>query len=372
MKKIMIVLPSLCGGGAERVTLNIANNLNIDKFNVTIVSCTGKNEYKGFVNENLNIVNLNKKKVSKCIFDLKSLIKSKQPDIVLCVMEHMYLVTLISKILSKVKCKIILATHNNYSSSIINSTNKLKTSLLDCIFKILKPYKYCDKILFVSKGSYKDFKNIFNIDNNKCKVIYNPVIFDSIESLKDDNVNLDEKFRYILSIGRLTKQKDHKTLIKSIDYIVNNLNIKNIRLIIVGKGELEEELKRQCEELNLNQYILFWGFENNPFKLMNKCDIFVLSSIYEGLPTVLIEAMNCGAIAISTDCPSGPNEIIDDGVNGYLVNVGDYIGIANKIVEVLNQESSINSRMRNLAILKSKDFHVRLITKEYEELFMEL
>lgn len=373
MKNIIIVVPSLVGGGAERISINIANNLDYNKFNVTIVSCTGENEYKGFINSNVCIKYLNMKSMKTSIFKLSKILQSCEPDIVICMMEHTYLFTLIAKKMSKVNSKIILAIHNNYENLLKYSTTNIKTKTLHYIYKWTKIYNYSDKIIFVSKDCYLNFKKIFNIKEDKGIVIYNPVIYDEINILKEEIVELDENYRYILSVGRLAKQKDYITMLKSINYIINELNIKDIKLIIVGKGELEDELKSIAKQLKLDNNVIFWGFETNPYKLMSKCEVFVLSSIYEGLPTVLIEAMYCGAIPISTDCDSGPREIIDNGIDGYLVAVGDYKAIADKIVQVLyyNDDMS-NSKLSYNAYVKGNKFHVDKIIVEYENIINSL
>lgn len=371
-KKIMIVMPSLKGGGAERVTINVANNLNKDKFEIIIVSCTRGNDYKDYIDKHIDVVELNKSSVKYAVFSIKRQIEKYKPDIILSVMEHTYMSTILAKKVSRHTCKVILVVHSTYSNSLKYSNIKSKATIFDKISKVLKIYKHCDNIIFVSKESYKDFSSRFKLNERQARVIYNPIIFDNIDFLKNEYINQDSRYRNILAVGRLTKAKDYNNLIQAIDYIVNYKKIEDIRLTIVGKGELEDNLKEIVKNKRLEKYITFWGFEKNPFKLMSKCDVFVLSSLFEGLPTVLVEAMYCGSVVISTDCKSGPNEIITDGVDGYLVPVSNSTVLGEKIIDILDDKYKQNDYIRRNAVIRAKDFHVDKCIKEYEQLFEEL
>ena len=191
----------------------------------------------------------------------------------------------------------------------------------------------------------KDFKNIFNI---KTKYIYNP--FDK-SLIKKKNIKKNffkKKSLKILSIGRLTKQKDHITLLKAAGHINPNLNPE---ILIIGKGNEYYNLKNYIKKNNLKNIIKLLGYKKQPYPYIQKADIFVLTSKYEGLPNVLLEAQYLNKYIISTNCPTGPREILLNGIAGDLFDVGDY----KKLASIINKYSfnkkniliKINSGLKN-------------------------
>jgi len=172
-------------------------------------------------------------------------------------------------------------------------------------------------------------------------VLKNPLISESIFSLMEEPVDhnwFNNNCRIILAVGRLVYQKDYPTLFKAFQIVIKQ--IPNAKLFILGEGEEMNDLKLLAEQLNLSDKIYFAGFVKNPYKYMHKCDVYVLSSKNEGMPGSLILAMACGAPCISTDCRSGPSELIyKDQSNGILVNVGDSVQMAGVIIKILKDKN---------------------------------
>jgi glycosyltransferase involved in cell wall biosynthesis len=162
----------------------------------------------------------------------------------------------------------------------------------------------------------------FNLPPEKIKNIYNPHDIDKIQELSKEQINhpwlVDKKYPVIINVGRLTYQKGQNILLKAFKIVSEKIES---RLIILGEGPLFKQLKDLAKELGIENKVDFVGFQKNPFAFIANSDVFVLSSRWEGFPNVLIEAMACGVPVISTDCPSGTNEIIEDGVNGLLVPI---------------------------------------------------
>ena len=170
-------------------------------------------------------------------------------------------------------------------------------------------------------------------------------------------------FVNILSVGRLHKQKDLNTLIKSLVLLKNKINF---HLHIVGGGPELNNLINLSKKLNLSQNITFVGQVRDPSPYYEMADIFVLSSIWEGLGNVIIEALSFNCKVISSDCESGPREILEDGKWGKLFPVKDHISLAKAIIEVSNNNVYQNCRIR------SKDFSIKKIGAQYNQMFDEI
>ena len=165
----------------------------------------------------------------------------------------------------------------------------------------------------------------------------------------------------IVSIGRLTKQKNHITLLKAFNKIHSNIDCN---LYIIGEGSERRNLEKFIKNNNIDDKVKLLGYQNNPWKFLSKSNLFVLPSIWEGFGNVIVESMLIGIPVISSDCPSGPREILNNGKSGKLFQVGDYNHLANIIKETI---SSDNSKLINYAKLRSKDFTIEKITQEYQK-----
>ena len=179
---------------------------------------------------------------------------------------------------------------------------------------------------------------------------------------------LNKKIPIILAVGRLTKAKDYPTLLRAFALISKK---KKVRLVILGEGEERKSLKNLVRGLDISENIAFLGFQKNPYKYMQKANIFVLSSKREGFPNVLVEAMACGVSVVSTDCQSGPNEIIKNGENGVLVPVGDEKTLAE--TETTSRGACVQREKFWIeGKRKAQDFTAEKSIKEYEKLFEEV
>ena len=216
-------------------------------------------------------------------------------------------------------------------------------------------YRWADGILAVSHGVADDIVKTLRISKAKVTVAYNPVDIQSARELGEKSPShpwfSESGIDVIVAAGRLTKQKDFPTLIRSIARVRST---RDVRLIILGEGEERANLQFLISLLKLDDFIYLPGFELNPFSYFSHAKLFVLSSAWEGLPNVLIQAMACGVPVISTDCPSGPREILENGKWGDLVPVGEDACMARAIVASLTTNEHPDATMRaadfNLAI----------------------
>jgi glycosyltransferase involved in cell wall biosynthesis len=208
-------------------------------------------------------------------------------------------------------------------------------------------YPWADLIITVSKDAKEDLIEVTGINRAKVRAIYNPVVTDHLCTQSREPVEHSwfqgDGPPVILGAGRLEKQKDFETLLRAFRCV---REVREARLVILGKGSRKEKLKVLAQSLGVEEHVLLPGFVDNPFKYMARADVFVLSSRFEGLPGVLIQAMAAGCPVVSTDCPSGPREILADGQHGPLVPVGDEKALAEGIETVLDDPSSRETMKR--------------------------
>lgn len=363
-KKIMFFLYALSGGGAERTVINIINNIDKNKFEIVLVLGTNKNnDYIEFLSKDIKLKILNSKKLRYSILKLANCIRLERPDLIFSTINANNITLLLAKILTFRKIPtIVREAHNLSQSGFVLNINKWLTSILY--------NKVSDKIIALSNGVKDDLINNFGIKKDKINVIYNPIEIEVIkkmsnEKIKDFVKKDDEKL--LIAVGRLVEQKDFATLIKAFNIVSKKVNSK---LLILGKGPLENELKDLCKSFGLENKVKFLGFKKNPYKYMKMADVFILSSKYEGFGHVVVEAMACGTPVISTDCNSGPPEIIENNKYGILVPVGDYKLLANEIIKLLGDEM-LQKRLSKIGIKRAQEFEAKSIVKKYEKIFLE-
>lgn len=367
ISKIALFLPNLNGGGAERMLVNLAYGLAQYEVSIDFILGTFSGKYVEQVlnlPKNVKIIDLHAKRVIKCIPKLKNYLNEECPDILLSTLVHANICNIIAGKMSKTKTKIIIREANTFS--VHEKNNK---SLYDkFIYKSARLiYKFADKIIAVSKGVKEDLINELNLKESKIDVIYNPVIDETITMKSNEKINLpfDAKYPVIISAGRMVSQKDFPTLIKA---FIKVLEKKEARLIILGevdKNSIDyEEVNQLMEKSVITDKVYLPGFVKNPFVYFNNSNVFVLSSKWEGLPGVLIQAMACGCSIVSTNCKSGPNEILDNGKYGSLVPIGDYNKMAEEIISKIENPTS-----RKELIKRAQDFNVKNSAENYINCF---
>ncbi|MED4476082.1 glycosyltransferase [Oceanobacillus caeni] len=216
----------------------------------------------------------------------------------------------------------------------------------------------------------------YKIKPEHVKVIYNPIDLENIRqsiengSVKKEHFSLFKDDRKtIITAGRLVKQKDQKTLIKAFEKVNQTVNAD---LVILGEGELDNELKKLAKDLSIHDRVHFIGFQHNPYIFFEKADLFVLTSIHEGFGHVIAEALATGTPVISTNCQSGPKEVLDDGKYGLLTEVGNVEELAGKMLKILSMNEEELLQIQEKGYERAADFDARNIVKQYEDTFMEV
>jgi len=237
-----------------------------------------------------------------------------------------------------------------------------RSALKDNVFPLLARgfYRWADSIVAVSHGVRSDLIESRVASREQVRVIYDPVITPEIFSKAQESIDhpwfAQNEVPIILGVGRLTKVKDYPTLIQAFERIRAEHPAK---LVILGEGEERYSLETLIQELGVGEDISLPGFVDNPFKYLARASVFVLSSRLEGLPNALIQALAIGTPVVSTDCASGPREILDSGRYGILVPVGDVNRLAEAVIE------SIQKDRVDIPVTWRRQFELHHITAKY-------
>ena len=326
------------GGGSERVISIILNHINREGFDITLALLKKEGRYLDDLADDINIIDLDVKQARYSIFKIIKLIKEKKPDIVFSTLGYLnILISIIRPFFSK-NIKFIAR-----ESSIVSVQNKQEKypKLFDFLYK----YFYSNFNLIISQSNYmkNDLISNYSIEKSKIVVINNPVDFDKINVASQTEEELFDKTKTnILAVGRLNPVKDFISLIK----MVSKLDEK-YHLTIVGEGDEKDNLLNLIDSLKLNKRVSLIGFQTNPYKYMKQADMLVLTSKYEGFPNVLLEANACGTPVVAFECPGGIGEIVDDGVNGFLVECGNINELANVIEKTTDYNWNDNTIIKN-------------------------
>lgn len=318
--------------------LEIANGLSKKGELIDLVLFSAEGDFLNLINPRINVIDLRVTRVSLGIFALAQYVRKAQPKTIISVLPHVSIVTLfVAKLFSRDSYRIV-SEHNTLSKSVENSTTMLGSNLH--LF-MRWTYPWADQIVCVSSGVALDLARTLRLSQESIMVINNPVVSDTLfrQAAKrpDHDWYRNRSAPVILAAGRLVPAKDFSTLIRAFARVRKTLDA---RLIILGEGVERKPLTNLIDTLDLHPYVSLEGFVSNPFAFMASSDLFVLSSRWEGLPTVLIEALACGTPVVSTDCPSGPAEILENGKWGWLTPVGDFEQLAKAILSCIQNPPS--------------------------------
>jgi len=283
------------------------------------------------VHPDVRVIDFNTKKPFVMFVNLIKYLRMEKPVVLLSPFEVTSVIAIAAKIITRVSTRIVVRISTNLSK---NKRTKWKKIIERVV--VSKIYLLADGIIAVSRGVAEDLASYVGIPFERITVIYNPIITDRL--LQSAKVAVDHPFfaddhdPVILGVGRLAEEKDFTVLIKAFDLVRRKIPA---RLIILGEGTERSMLERLIDSAGLQGMVDLSGFRLNPFAFMKQASVFVLSSKLEGLPGVLIQALACGCPAVSTDCYSGPSEILNGGQYGQLVPVGDVDAMASAIVAVL-------------------------------------
>ena len=393
-KNIAFILPRLSNGGMERIAAALSKEI-INNYNLIIISLFEDRDKYDFVGE---IIEINKTieksfigKILNFLERIKKIDKIKREkniDLTLSFEQTCNLLNLLTG-----REKKVISIHS------IKSRENLSIGIYGKIYNFLMKilYKKSDKIICVSEGIKKDLNLNYGLDLNRIEVIYNPhdlkFINNNLKNIKKEKNNYE-----VINVGRLDVAKGQRYLLKIISLVKKEL--PNIKLKILGKGNLESELKELSKKLSLEENVEFLGYINNPYKEIEKADLFVLSSLYEGFPGVLVESLICKTPIISTDCVYGIREILLSeeelkkigyneikeslyGTYGIIcpkLKIGNNLNefsleyteeeklIAKEIIKLL-KDKNLREKYQEKGLERAKKLDTSIIAQKYNELF---
>ncbi|MCG3681413.1 glycosyltransferase [Aliarcobacter butzleri] len=372
MKKIAILINSMEGGGAERVASILLNSW-VSRYECHLIVIHSNIFYK--LNSRINITYLNEdnevsgiKKLLRLPIVAKkfsNIVIEKDFDEVISFLTRANYLNILASYISKHKTIISERAMPSlqYQNGLNGQINK---------FLIKSLYYKANLCIANSKGNKRDLQDNFAVKN--IVNISNPFDIDLIHKLSNDIIDIEKKRFTFVTVGRLDIGKNHKLIIEAVKDF-------NTDLWIIGDGELKEGLQKYINELNLNDKVYLLGKKENPFSFLSKADCFVFSSNYEGFPNVLVEALACGLPIISTDCQSGPREILAPTSNISFqlkdkIEFAEYgvltpIKNVEKLKEAMNlmiNDENLRKNYQDKAKQRANDFKIEKIIKQYERI----
>ncbi|MGE7636516.1 glycosyltransferase [Peribacillus frigoritolerans] len=360
---VTMFIPSMTGGGAERIVANLLNNFDPNFYNLSLVVLKSGTSYQ--LPRYVKVDVLRSNNLKSVLPELINYFKNNKIDLLISHMSLTNIVALLAMRTSKRKFPIIAVEHS--TASIKYKSEGAIRRFIPMLMKFT--YRWAERIVCVSKASSQDLTSILKFENNKILTIYNPVVSDEIIKKKNEDVHhkwLDNtNLKVIIGIGRFEKVKNFPLLIDSFNKVYETNN--KTRLLILGEGKERQVLEEKIADLHLEEVIDMPGFVSNPYAYLGKASLFVLSSNFEGLPTVIIESLACGTPIVSTDCPSGPREILNNGEYGKIVPVNNVEALAQAILEQLNTKHN-NKRLED----RANDFTIEKSVSNYNELIKSI
>jgi glycosyltransferase involved in cell wall biosynthesis len=335
---VAIYMHDLAGGGVERQTLSLAEQLGELGVSVTLVLHQVRGQLLPQLPPGLKVFDLRSRRTLQDIPRLSAYLYRTRPDILLANLDHNNIAALVANGLAGGRTKTVICQHNPISSD-FTEFERWTYRFVPLAYRLLAPFM--SQAVAVSDGVADELRTLARLPRRKVRTINNPVVgrnFAERAAAPVDHPWFDTPGQPVfVTAGRLVVQKDHATLLRAL--AIHRQHTPG-RLLLLGSGPLSESLQGLARELGIAEAVDFLGFRDNPLPYFRRADAFVLSSRSEGFGNVLVEAMACGTPVISTDCCHGPHEILDNGLYGALVPIQDPAALA----EAMNDLPALQAR----------------------------
>ena len=364
-ERILFIIHALYSGGAQRVIVNLLNNIDREKFDIHLIVLKAEGIMLSDIKSDVTIHDLGNPSIKRVFVKFLKRIYSIKPDIVFSGIGHINgllspFIPILSRLIPhKVRW---IARETSIASLYIQHDNN--SGLYQFLYRNF--YKNFNQIICQSRYMRDDLSNSFNLSKDKMVVINNPVDIKKIERLSIEKIgSREKKFNAnkinLIAVGALREEKRFDLLLEAFAYLGDSY-----RLTIVGEGEKEAELKQLSLDLGISSQVSFEGQQSNPYNYMKSADVLVLSSAFEGFPNVLLEANACGIPVIAFNAPGGIGEIVIEGFNGYLVTPNSVVELSSTI---LSFEKTSFDGEKIKEYIKEK-YALNTIIKKYEEVLL--
>lgn len=359
---IAVMLPKLSEGGISRTRTTLVRGLHAYasvRVSFLLEHRTGR--MLGVLPDRIAVDELGCSQIRQVVPALAQYLKKARPDVLLVSKETHAFAAMIAKLIARSPVRIFPTLHGNFSMRMERNRTSLERLWLPAAVRLA--YGRAAGIVAVSEGTADDFARATGIDRRKVTVIRNPIDVDDVRMQAQERLDhpwLGGDAPSIVAAGRLSEQKDYPTLLRA---LAKARKTVPLRLIVLGEGPDRAMLEALIADLGLQDAVALRGFVPNPFPWMARADLLVLSSRWEGLPGVLIQAMCLGTPVVSTDCPDGPREVLKGGAMGPLVPVGDAEALAAAILSRLAAPRDADALRR-----RAEDYATPRVVDEYLQL----
>jgi glycosyltransferase involved in cell wall biosynthesis len=385
--RVMLSLSSMHGGGAERVAVHLLNRCDPKLVDVRLALLRKSGPFMAEVDENR--VDSSPIREDLMAFEghnssfyrpdrllaatvlgpanFSAMIKARRPDVVMSFLKGVSVATyFVLRGMGPVRPRWIAREGNNTDKVI---EDELTGAAGRAVIKTLtrRVYRYADCFLANSHEMARGLHDTLGLDWSRVRVINNPIDIAEVQRRSRDALPDAPKRPFIVTAGRLEYQKGHDLLLRA---FARSRNATGMDLVILGRGSLEGELRRQAAELGVEDRVRFEGFCPNPWAWFSKAALFVLPSRWEGFPTVVAEALACGAPALVTACDFGPAEVVEDGKSGWVVPPED-VEAFGAAMDLLLTSPHITDRLRAQGPTRAATFDIDLMVEAYTTLFLE-
>jgi glycosyltransferase involved in cell wall biosynthesis len=358
MTDLALFLTDLSGGGAERVMINIAEGLADRGYAIDLILAKRQGAYLTGVSPNINLIDLAVTRLSYSLPKLVRYLRRVRPTTMISALDDANIIAILAGMLARIPNRIVITEHCHVTMG-ANNEKSLKRRLTPFLIGIF--YNLADRIIAVSRGVENDLHSL-GVARKKTSTIYNPILTPSLRIHLHEAVDhpwlATKELPVIIGMGRLCPQKNFELLIYAFDQVQKQLDS---RLIILGEGEERAKLEQLVKTLGLEGLVDLPGFVTCPGSYLSKADVLALSSRWEGFGNVLVEALAAGTPVVSTNCLSGPAEILTDPRYGRLVPVDDVRAMAQAILDLLKDPPQDKEPLRQ----RAEDFALDHILDQY-------
>lgn len=374
-KRVILFLPSFESGGVERNAVYFANSIVESGYDVYLIYCRKTNEWFSKLDCRVNKVKVSRwmslplfherivDAVNMLFFSWLPISRICRNGPTVMVSFQSNVIAIFIALISRVPVAVRLSNHSEavkYEKSFIRKISEYGKRVT---------YRFANTIIANSFELGKDYESILN---KKIEVIYNPVDFDRVNQFKHMEVReelfLNKRRPIVISAGRLSVQKNYQLLLLAMAEVVVEIPCD---LVILGEGSEKKHLESLITELGLEGYVHLFGHKGNVYSYFRYSDLFVLCSLYEGMPNVVIEAIACGLPVVSTRCKTGPSEILCDGDGGELVPINDHHALSKAIVRSLS-EFDVAMRKQSVAFMNLSRYDLHKVRKQYVSLIEKM